>query len=285
MIDFASTAAELPGAFPSGHARLTVDVVAGASTVTSVRAASPMRLLTPIARGPSTWVYSSSFGGGLVAGDETRLDIQVGPDARCLVGTQASTKVYRNPAGRRCGHVTTAQVGAGGFLAFTPDPVQAFARARYTQRQAFHLADRASLVLADWLTSGRAARGERWAFDHYESRTRIFADGRCLLMDSLLLTPDDGPLGAPERMGRFNCLAMLVLLGPAARSAAAASLERIAASPVTPRATVVTSASPLADGALLRIAGVDVEAVTLELRSHLLFLTEPFGALPWTRKG
>lgn len=261
MIEFASTAPEPPGAFPSGHARLAVDVVAGCSTVTSVRASSPMRLLTPIARGSSTWVCTSSFGGGLVAGDETRLDIQIGPAARCLVGTQASTKVYRNPAGRRCGHVTAAHVGPGAFLAFTPDPVQPFANARYTQRQSFHLAPDASLVLVDWLTSGRAARGERWAFDHFESRTQIGSGDRCLLMDSLLLTPDDGPLDAPGRMGRFNCLALLVMLGPAARPAAAASLARIAATPVSQRAPVVTSASPLADGALLRIAGADVEEI------------------------
>jgi len=46
----------------------------------------------------------SSFGGGLVAGDETQVTIKLGEQTRCFLTTQASTKVYRNPFGRPCGH-------------------------------------------------------------------------------------------------------------------------------------------------------------------------------------
>src|ERR1051325_6698905 len=76
-----------------GHAHIRVGAVAGCSTVISSRATSPLRILTPRSRGPSVWAYTSSFGGGLVAGDQTRLGITVDPNATCFLGTQASTKI------------------------------------------------------------------------------------------------------------------------------------------------------------------------------------------------
>src|SRR5947209_13174222 len=40
--------------------------VAGRTTVTRARSASPLKLLCPRVRGPSAWVFASTYGGGLV---------------------------------------------------------------------------------------------------------------------------------------------------------------------------------------------------------------------------
>src|SRR3954471_22342964 len=93
-----------------GRAHLNVELVFGESTATSCSATSPVKLLTPCSRGKSVWAYASNFGGGLVAGDETRLDLRIGPEARCFFSTQASTKVYRNPAQLPCSHSTRAAI-------------------------------------------------------------------------------------------------------------------------------------------------------------------------------
>lgn len=295
--------------FRAGYASLTVQFVSGESAVTSAFASSPIKLLTPRARGPSVWAYTSSFGGGLVAGDETRLDLRLGPGARCFVGTQASTKIYRNPSLRPCGHETHARLEAGSLLVFAPDPVQAFAGSTYTQRQAFHLAPDASFVLVDWLTSGRAARGERWAFSRFASRNEIHI--RCspcaetptaetgnelpengssqskedlVFLDSFHLDPADGDLASRHRTGRFNCFATLLLLGPLVGEIAGRLLEEISARPVSRRAALVCSASPIRGGAVLRVAGEEVEAVAHELHQHLRALSSLLGDDPWSRK-
>src|SRR5258708_14015519 len=108
-----------------GRAHLEVKLVFGESTATSVSATSPLKLLTPCARGKSVWAYASNFGGGLVAGDETRLDLRIGPEARCFIGTQASTKVYRNPPQLPCSHTTRAALEKNSLLAFAPEACQA----------------------------------------------------------------------------------------------------------------------------------------------------------------
>lgn len=263
-----------------GSASLEVTTVFGESTAVSNFARTPMKLLTPVARGKSVWAYTSSFGGGLVAGDQTQLSIKIGDGARCFLGTQSSTKVYRNPAAPPCEHTTHATVAEEALLVFAPEPVQAFADSHYTQRQDFDLAPTAGLVLLDWFSSGRAARGERWAFKHLESRNDIFVGGERALVDPILLNSDE----LAERMGRFNCLATLLLIGPSLKTASDTLLQQIAARPVEKRAALTTSASPVRGGALLRVAGEEVEAVRRELSGHLTFLRDILGDDPWARK-
>ncbi|MFO1477252.1 MAG: urease accessory protein UreD [Verrucomicrobiota bacterium] len=278
----ASTTGPQPA--PAGSAELEVQLVFGESTLVSARAASPMKLLTPNPRGASVWTYSSSFGGGLVAGDQTALAITVGPGARCFFGTQASTKVYRNPGAAPCHHKTTASLGAGSLLVFAPDPVQAYADSHYTQTQEFRLAAGSGLVLLDWFGSGRAARGERWAFQHFQSRNEVFIDGRRAFIDSLLLDPADGPVASEHRGGRFNCHALLLLLGAPLAGAAAQLLQLMHQAPVQPGESPAASASAVPDGALLRVAGESVEQVGALLRGHLGFLPGLLGDDPWSRK-
>ncbi len=267
-----------------GAATLEVGMVGGASALTGAFARNPMKLLIPKPRGRSVWAYTSSFGGGLVAGDETRLEVNLSEDARCFVGTQASTKIYRNPEAKPCGHSTEARLASGSVLVLAPDPIQAFAGSAYNQRQDFHLAPGASLILVDWLTSGRAARGERWAFSRIHTRTEVKIAGETLLLDSLLLDGADGPLTAPHRLGRFNCLALALVLGEPLRADATRLLAPISAQPVERRATMVESASPLRCGVLIRIAGEHVEAVGQALHRHLSFWTTWLGEDPWSRK-
>jgi len=267
-----------------GTGHLAVEVVAGQSAITSVRAASPLKILTPRLRGPSVWACLSSLGGGLVAGDHVSLTLNLGEGARCFLSTQASTKVYRNPNFRPCNHTLHARLRRGSLLAFNPDPVQAFAGSSYQQEQVFELAPESGLVLVDWLCAGRTARGERWAFRRFQSRNEIVLGESRVLVDSLLLDPADGPLEAACRMGRFNCLALVVVIGGLVRAAAAGLLEEIARQPIPRRAPLVCSASPIIEGALMRLAGESVEALGNELRRLLAFVPSFLKEDPWLRK-
>ncbi len=271
----------------SGRAKLRVEVVHGQSAVVSLWASNPLKLLAPHSRGRSVWAYTSNLGGGLVAGDQTRIDVRIGRGARCFVGTQASTKVYRNPEGLPCGHTTHAVVEDDALLVFAPEPVQAFAEAIYTQRQEFRLAPNAGLVLVDWYTAGRTACGERWAFRRLHSRNEVWRKAEehdLVLLDSLRLDPSEQGIAPTHPTGRYNCFGMLLLLGPPAREMAARLLKGISTRPVLRRDSVVCSASPVRDGAIFRIAGETVEHVGLELHRHLIQVRDLLGDDPWARR-
>ncbi len=267
-----------------GCASLEIDLVCGQSAVVSACAANPLKLLIPRSRGPSAWAYLSAFGGGMVAGDETALELRLGAGARAYVTTQASTKIYRNPHRRPCSHRLNATLAAGSLLVLAPEPILPFAGSTYMQRQQFHLQSGAGLVLVDWLSSGRAACGERWAFGRLQSSNELFVNGERILVDSLLLDPSHGPLDQPHRLGRFNCLSVLAVIGPSLARHAARLLAEVADEPIVRRAPLIVSASPLRDGALLRIIGERVEDVGREIRARLAFISDILQDEPWARK-
>jgi urease accessory protein len=276
-------------AVPPGAAGLLDVAVAACGTrcdAVRVRAVYPLKLMVPahlasfaLPGGPSraaaadvarvprpVWCYIVSYGGGLVAGDAVAVSVRVGAGATAVLATQASTKVYHargratadsTPAERaatRAAAVSSvsASVGVGGLLAILPDPVIAFADARFRQRQRIVLAHGASLVLMDWCSSGRRARGEAWEFASYETRTEVMlaaavdADADAdvdagadasdaqhaphvpLLVDALRL---EGAPASPlhSRMGRAHVVGVLILVGPRVAEHAAALLRDLSA--------------------------------------------------------
>lgn len=293
-----------------GRAALEVDWIFKQSTVTGAYATSPMKLLTPRSRGQCVCTYASNFGGGLVAGDQTRLELRVGKQARCFLGTQASTKVYRNPYSLPCSHATRAIVEADALLVFAPAPVQPFADSSYEQRQEFRLAPGAGLALLDWFTSGRAACGERWTFTHLSTRNEVWqsaepnganvVDGHsiadfitrpairpsdhCVFVDSCCLDSADGSLASAHRTGRFNCFAMLALIGAPLKKLREQLLEEVRRLAVKRRGSLLVSASALQDGAVLRVAGEQIGEVDQYLRKHLAPVAVLLGEDPWSRR-
>lgn len=264
----------------SGRGRVAFELADGRTVVTRAFARSPLRLLTPRRPEATAWVYASSFGGGLVDGDDIELDVEVGGGAAALLTTQASTKVYRSPSG--CRQATRATVGSGAALALVPDPVVCFAGARYAQTIDVALEEGASLVLVDGFTAGRSAHGERWQASRYASRVTIERKEGTLLRDALVLDPAHGD--PASRMGRFEAMATMILLGPRFADTARAALDEIASIEAAP-GSLVQAASPVGDGALLRVAAHDTEALTAWLRRRFAPLAAVFDGDPALHKG
>lgn len=264
-----------------GCAEIGVTGRGGRSLVTRAFATSPLRVLTPANHGRAAWIYTSTFGGGLVDGDRFAIDVAVGGGASALLSTQASTKVYRSPRGIDV-HLH-ARIEDDGWLVAVPDPVVCFAASRYRQHQRVDLAEGGNLVLLDWVTSGRRATGERWVFDEYVSRTVVYHGGRLLLHDALALRAVDGNLG--ERMGRFDVLAVVVIAGPALRDEAAALVSEVDGLRLARRADDLTAATALpGGGCVVRLAGCSTEQVGRRIRRLLSFVPRRLGDDPWARK-
>lgn len=259
----------------------------GSRTVAArLRANSPLRLLNPDNHGHAAWVYTSSFGGGLVDGDRVGLHVDVGEGASAFLSTQASTKVYRSPRGTSAR--LTARVGDRGLFVLAPDPVVCFAGSRFDQHQEFDVAGGGALVVVDWVTSGRRESGERWSFDRYTSRLVGRAERSLIVHDALSLRQDDGDLAS--RLGRFDVLAIVIVLGDGLRSEASALIDRLRDVPVERRPRQLAVAAALEDarggqaGCLVRLAGASVEEVGRSVRSYIGFVPDLLGDDPWARK-
>jgi urease accessory protein len=251
------------------------------SVVTRAIATSPLRLLTPRNHGPAAWVYSSTYGGGLVGGDAICLDVSIASGATMMLSTQASTKIYRSTAGTSS-HLD-ATISSGGLLAILPDPVVCFASSAHRQEQRIRLESDATLIVVDWLSSGRRAAGERWRFDRYSSRLEVHRNGSLMILDALHLDRRDGSL--ESRMGRFEVLCTIALVGPAVSLHASRALSLVTSMPVERGARLLAAGSPLRqDGAIIRVAGMSFEEVAAVVRNCLRFVPSLLGDDPWARK-
>lgn len=274
-----------PGApLRAGSGRIQVAHVAGRSRVIHNQATNPLKLWVPRRPGPASWIYATTFGGGLVAGDRISVDLELDPHTTTVLTTQASTKVYRSLRDRGCTQQLQARVGDRATLVVAPDPLVCFRGAIYQQHNRVHLADDANLVHIDWLTSGRSARGERWQFQRLATRLEVIRGKKMILLDSLELMPRDVALENPLRMGQHHCLATVVIFG-SGLDEAIESVRKGAADETDDRNDgCLESVSPRHEGLILRLVGPNTQAVGRRLRQRLAFLADHLQETPWERK-
>ena len=263
-----------------GHGKLLFRAGNGKTVVESAEATSPLRLLLPKNHGAFAWAFLSTFGGGMVDGDQISLDVSVGADAGALISTQASNKIYRSPR-LGCRQQLHADVGVGATLVMLPDPVVVFAEGKYVQDAWIEMADGASVLLVDMFTAGRVAHGERWAFDGLKLRTRVSRNGKGILHDAIELDASAGPIG--RRMGRFDAYATIMALGPICGALAHdLNTDR---EPLQRRSSLVAAASPVAgEGVVLRVAATSVSLVLEAVRKRLRGVANVVGDDLFARK-
>ncbi|KAF3439453.1 hypothetical protein FNV43_RR17731 [Rhamnella rubrinervis] len=196
---------------------VVVEKVGGRSTVTKCFSKYPLKFIVPRKVGSSqidaVWIYTLTYGGGIVSGDSISCDLTIVDGCTTVLTTQASTKVYKSLKSKCSDQVLEARVGSNAFLAILPDPVTCFSTARYTQKQVFKVLYDSSLVIVDWITSGRHESGERWDFDLYKSTNHLFLENdEPLFLDTVLL--EQGMSSISERMQDYQVIAMVVFWGP-----------------------------------------------------------------------
>jgi urease accessory protein len=179
-------------------------------------------------------------------------------------------------------------VSEHGALFLLPDPVTCFRSASYTQIQTFHLSDHASLVVLDWVTSGRKSLGEKWVFSRYYSANEIWVGGKRAAKDATLLEDtelDVGPLPQrtlSDKLSPYSCYATVILYGPLVLKAICeitARYEAIVVFKTHSPATLIWSLSLIAEGkgCVVRIAGEETEVVRVWLGDMLQRLQDLIG--------
>jgi len=146
------------------------------------------------------------------------------------------------------------------------------------------LALNASLVLLDWLTAGRIACGERWTMRRYRCQNDVYIDGHHVYADATLLTKTFGPIDAMFRVGPYNCLATMVVVGNRLEGITRQFVDAVEARPLGNRLPMISSVSTFDRGAVVRVASTSTSAVTGFLRDRIRQLAGVLGEDPWARK-
>ncbi len=249
LLDHASVKQDMASPFPksssaAGEGHLVVQLLPnGISGLETITYQYPLKLISPSpnATQKSILVFFLTYGGGLVGGDQVRLQITVQPKARISVVTQGHTKIFKSSSR----DVVTRQifnvaVEASAALCLLPDPVQPFEGSVYEQSQIFTLANDASICLLDWVSQGRLARGEDWDCHAWKGRNEIWKAGesgqkvRLVLRDNVFLegdTPGQNTASLKKRMQGLGLFGTLILKGALVESLAAFFMAEFAALP------------------------------------------------------
>ncbi|KAJ7487465.1 UreD urease accessory protein-domain-containing protein [Mycena galericulata] len=250
----------------AGSGRITLALHGSDAVFSELSSTYPLKLLSPrIHRVGLAVAYIITYGGGLVSGDCISLSIQVDSGAILVLLSQGSTKVFKFRPGQHAAsslpiQVTTQRmdfsVSSVGALFLLPDPVTCFRAASYNQVQTFRLARDASLVMLDWVTSGRKSLGEDWAFSRYYSVNEILVDGKRVAKDVMLLENTE-PTALPVRtlankLDPYSCYGTLMLYGPLVQGIISGMAEEY------DRISVFKTAEP---AGLLWVAGTETQTV------------------------
>ena len=217
---------------------------------------------------------------------------------------QGSTKVFKSRPGKRLactdtnepsslmscpndGLSSTKQTGhflvaSESVLLLLPEPVTCFSDATYNQIQKFKISEGGSVVILDWITSGRMSRGEEWAFSRYYSVNDIWYNGRRVAKDVTLLDNHDHPENAciPKRplqnkLQPYSCYAMLFLYGPRVHHIIAelvSQYNKISILKSKVPSQLIWSTSPIdstGQGVVVRVGGDETETVKAWLKQVL----------------
>ena len=124
--------------------------------------------------------------GGMAGGDRFSVEIVAGDGTDVVAGTAAAEKVYR-AIGADTEVTTRLSVGAGAKLAWLPQEMILFDRARLNRRIDIDLAADASLLLCEAVVFGRAAMGETVEQGALIDRWRLHRDGKLVFAENVRL--------------------------------------------------------------------------------------------------
>jgi urease accessory protein len=204
-----------------------------------------------------------------------------------VLSRASSTLVNHSTSAFATSQTLRLTLKADAALYLLPDPVTCFEDAMYNQIQHFQLEETSSLIILDWVTSGRRSRGEDWAFSRYYSVNEIIVGSTRIAKDIMLLEGESGAQSIAhhrklsEKLAPYACYGTLILYGPSVQRVIEDLQAQYKAIVVFKRHSpdnLIWSLSPLSGkGVVVRIAGQETESVKHWLRTSLGILRDLVG--------
>ncbi|WP_407671471.1 urease accessory protein UreD [Parafrankia elaeagni] len=203
------------------RARLRVGLDSGGTArVTELRSATPVLIRRTGGSGNVVEIHLVGGAGGPLAGDDLGLDIAVGAGAVLVVGSVAATVALPGRGAGPSTFTVRAEVGAGGELAFLPEPTIVARGARHRLISRITLAAGARLRYREEILLGRFGEpgGNLTTSLHVDVDVPADATGpgrrRALLRQELRLGPEVPGVHGPAVLAGARAVGSVLLAGP-----------------------------------------------------------------------
>lgn len=131
---------------------------------------------------------------GFFDGDRVDTEVVVRPGARLCLSTPAASRVYPTRSGRPAASQQHLTVCTDALLEWMPEPFIPHRDASYRQVTDIHLHKNASLLFLEWLTPGRVAMGEIFAYHNLRWELDVISNEKLVARERYDLRPDNESL-------------------------------------------------------------------------------------------
>lgn len=135
-------------------------------------------------------IYMMSSSGGILQGDEQKIDVVMGRNSVARITTQSATKIYKMEGGYASQYINIHNQ-EGSYLEFIPHQIIPFKSSRFYQEVNFVVEENAVLIYSEIISAGRIAYGEKFDFDLCFLRTSAHRNGQMLFTDVMSLSHKD----------------------------------------------------------------------------------------------
>jgi urease accessory protein len=164
----------------------------GRTTLADLYQRAPCRVMFPATEADEpVQAVLLTTSGGLTGGDQTRVAVAVGTDARVTVTTQAAEKIYRAlPVAGDAIVQAEMHVDAGAWAEWLAQETIVFDGSRLRRLFTADVATTGRLLVVESIVFGRTAMGERFDTGMLHDAWRIRRDGKLIWADALHLEGD-----------------------------------------------------------------------------------------------
>jgi urease accessory protein len=163
---------------------------------------------------PTGWAEAVMLNssGGVAAGDQLRLRLEVGTNAKATFTAQAAERFYRaRPSDPPATVQTTLAVAEGASAEWLPQETILFDACALTRTLSIDLAASASLIAVETLVFGRALMGETVHTARLRDTITLRRAGKLLLHDAMRIEGEAAPLLA-HRASTNGAIAMATII-------------------------------------------------------------------------
>lgn len=137
-------------------------------------------------------IYMMSSSGGILQGDEQKIDIIMGRNSKGRITNQSATKIYKMEDGYASQYINIHSQ-EGSYLEFVPHQIIPFKSSRFYQEVNLEVDKNAILIYSEIISAGRVASGEKYDFDLCFLRTSACRNNQILFTDVMSLNHKDKP--------------------------------------------------------------------------------------------
>jgi urease accessory protein len=156
-------------------------------------------------------IYIMSSSGGILSGDEQRIDIVMARDSAARITTQSATKIYKMESGyaTQCINIHSHE---GSYLEFVPHQIIPFKASRFYQEVNLKVEENAVLIYSEIISAGRIASGEKFDLDLCFLRTSAYRNDQLVFTDVMSISGKD-KTGLESVFGGKDIFSTLYIIG------------------------------------------------------------------------